>query len=175
MSNPSLAPNALQKPLKRVKVAKKRRPLDKKTKPELIKEADKWFSRCVRLRDSDIQADGSWAGVCIDGCNKLIGVLSPEGKWCAGSNIGHFVGRGAMITRYDDENCNLQGAYCNAWRDKISMLEGYAKGLDMKYGDGTASKLKKLGKQECKLTREELLEIIHDSKAQVDFYTRQLL
>lgn len=148
---------------------KKRKTLEQKTKPELIKEADKWYSRYVRLRDSDKLPDGSWAGLCIDGCGKLVPVMSADGRWLAGSNIGHYVGRASKNLRFDDFNCNLQAAWCNAWRDKISMLNGYRKGLDMKYGTGTATRLKREGNKDRKLSKDELLEIIADSKEYIAY------
>lgn len=161
------------KPMKRASMKapapKKRKTLDQKNTRELIKEADKWYSRYVRLRDSEQQTDGSWAGDCIDMCGRLIPVLSADGKWQAGSNIGHFVGRAHMALRFDDINCNLQGAFCNAWRDKISMIQGYSKGLDLKYGTGTARRLKRQAAETRKLTKAELLEIISDSKTYIDF------
>lgn len=150
---------------------KKRKPyrkLEQKTKPELIKEADTWFSRYVRLRDS-VYRDGAWVGTCIT-CPRKMTTVDANGRWYAGANLGHYVSRGRMALRFDEENCNLQCAHCNAWRDKVSMLDAYKKALDMKYGAGTARRLKRVGRGTKSFTKSELLEIIQDSKTQIDWY-----
>lgn len=168
-----------RKPIKRskalgrakVKKTSKRLPLSKKTATELVKVADKEFSRYVRLRDCEY-IDGQWIGECIDECGKKIVVLDKDGKWNKAGNIGHYITRGVHQLRFDELNCNLQSAYCNAWRDKQDMLSGYERGLDLKYGAGTAKELVKLSKQEGAhkmLTKPELLEIIKDSKTYIQY------
>lgn len=136
----------------------------------LRKRADILFSRYIRLRDSDLMDDGSRVGYCIDECGKRIVVKDTEGKWTKQANIGHFITRGYLGLRFDEENCHLQYSWCNAWRDKDSMLRGYAKGLDMKCGRGTATKLRKQSKLPYTLTREDLEQIIHDAKESIDWY-----
>lgn len=159
----SIKPSTVSKPKKRSRV-----PLEKKPIPYLIREADKQFSRYIRLRDSE-RKDEKWIGVCIT-CNKKIVVLD-SGKWAVGLQNGHFIGRGNRFLRYDERNCNGQCAHCNAWRDKSDMLEAYEKGLDAKYGAGTAHQLKQEAKLNYtyKVKREELLNIISDSKTQVEY------
>jgi len=46
----------------------------------------------------------------------------------------------------------------------------YSKAVDAKYGDGTADKLYKMSKTPHEFTREELEQIIHDSRVQIDWY-----
>ena len=143
-----------------------------KTIRELIKEADTHFSRYIRIRDSERQSDGSWMGLCID-CGRRVLVMDAQGHWVKSANIGHYVSRSHFSLRYDEENCNMQSAWCNAWRDKLSMMDGYTKGLDEKYGDGTAKRLKQIGTSLHKFDREELLDIIADSKTELDFILKE--
>lgn len=138
-----------------------------KTLPQLVKQADTEFSRYVRLRDSEY-IDGQWEGNCIT-CDRKLVILSREGRWNAGANLGHFIGRSAKKLRWDECNCNLQCAHCNAWRDKISMLDAYKKGIEDKYGKETLKRLLKEAKELHKPTRDELEQVIHDSKEQVKY------
>ena len=151
---------------------KKRLSLLQKSAQQLIGPADKMFSRYIRLRDSEQQLDGSWAGVCIT-CPRALIVVTTEGKWVASSQNGHLIGRGTFSLRYDEENCNLQCAHCNAWLDKDEMIERYRAAVDDKYGVGTYKKLKTASKLDDALkrpTKPELIQIINDSKERVKFY-----
>lgn len=139
-----------------------RRTLEQKTSQELIREADKWFSKYVRLRDAWYE-DGAWVGECITCPRKLI-VMDANERWNAGANLGHYITRGHRGLRYDEFNCNLQCAHCNAWRDKVSMIEAYKEALDFKYGKGVAARLKRESHLITKLTKPDLLQIISDCK-----------
>lgn len=138
-----------------------------KTLPQLIKEADKAFSRYIRLRDSEYNGE-CWVGECIT-CDRKMVIVDYAGHWNAGSNLGHFIGRANKKLRWDEFNCNLQCAHCNAWRDKIDMLEAYRNGIIDKYGKDTLDDLMKQSKEMHKPTRDELEQIIHDSKEQVKY------
>lgn len=149
---------------------KKRLPLEQKTAAQLVEFADKAFSRYIRIRDSVLE-DGQWVGVCIT-CPKRL-VVYQDGKWLKNAQNGHLIGRGTHSLRYDEENCNLQCSHCNAWLDKDEMIERYRNAVEDKYGIGTYKKLKAISQEPDakKLhTKPELLEIIRDSKAQLDFY-----
>lgn len=146
-----------------MKATGKKRP--KQTIPALTKKADVAFSRYVRLRDCLYQ-DGEWVGNCIT-CGKLLTVLSKEGKWRAGANLGHFIGRGTKELRYDEFNCNLQCAHCNAWADKEWMQEQYRKGIVDKYGDNVLKELKQRAKIARTNSRGELEEVISDSRLEL--------
>lgn len=146
-----------------LKQTAKKRP--KQTIPDLTKKADTALSRYVRLRDSSY-TDAGWLGRCIT-CDKELTVLSAAGKWRAGANLGHFIGRGCKELRYDEFNTNLQCAWCNAWRDKEDMLQAYRKGIVDKYGDRTLKELKERAKITRTNSREELEQIIHDSKLEL--------
>lgn len=162
-----------QTPLKTKKTLKARvKPTRrKKTKfQKLWKEADKLHAKAVRLRDSQL-VDGSWQGKCIT-CERICLVIDANGKWQRSNGWGHFVGRGCYLLRYDSENVNLQCSHCNAWRDKLGMLEAYKVALDDKYGDGTASKLEGMASEEFRLTIPFLEEVIDSAKAEIEFYLK---
>lgn len=87
-----------------------------------------------------------------------------------------MIGRGVHQLRYDEENCNLQCSHCNAWLDKDEMIERYRRAINFKYGDGVYQSLKARSKAEGalkRLTKPELLQVIADSKAQIDFYLKE--
>jgi len=148
-----------------LKATTKKRP--KQTIPDLTKKADTAFSKYVRLRDC-LYTENGWEGECIT-CDKLLTVLTIDGKWRAGANLGHFIGRGTKELRYDEYNCNLQCARCNAWRDKEDMQQAYRKGIVDKYGKETLKELKQRAKIIRTNSREELEQVIHDSKVELDY------
>lgn len=158
------------KPIKsRVKAKKPvRKPpvrLEKKSAKQLIKPTDAIFSRYIRLRDSYYK-DGQWVGVCIT-CPRQLIVINDEGKWIASSQNGHLISRGVLSLRFDELNCNLQCAHCNAWLDKDEMIGRYRKAVDDKYGNGTYKQLKALSKAEGAYKcppKIDLLQTIDDSK-----------
>lgn len=137
----------------------------KQTIPALTKKADAAFSRYIRLRDS-YYTGRRWVGDCIT-CNKKMVVLIDD-EWQKGVNLGHFIGRGTKELRYDEYNCNLQCVHCNAWRDKEDMLQRYRKGITDKYGDDVLEELKQRSKIIRQNTRDELEQIIHDYKFELD-------
>ena len=71
----------------------------------------------------------------------------------------HFVDRAHMCTRWHDQNNHPGCVNCN--RFLKGNLEVYARNLDLKYGTGTAEKLKALGRRTCKVNRAEMLEMIN--------------
>jgi hypothetical protein len=115
---------------------------------ELKKQADKYFSKYVRLRDS---VDGY--GQCIT-CDRTY-------HWKQ-AQAGHFVSRSCNFLRYNDENVNLQCSGCNLF--KAGDQYQYAKNLDLKYGTGTAEKLHSQRHTTHKFTAEELEKIIKEAK-----------
>lgn len=146
-----------------------RRGLENKTAQQLIREADKWWSRYIRLRDSS-KLNGEWVAECIDSCGRKMVVMDAEGKWKQGVDCGHFITRGVHSLRFNEFNTNAQNSYCNAWRDKEDMLEGYRKGLADKYGQDTVDELKRLSKLPEAYKRpgkQELLTIIAECKEYV--------
>lgn len=161
-------PGGVKKTRKGRKPTKK---LEAKTASELVKIADKEYSRYIRLRDSRGDAY-SRKGKCIT-CSKTLTVLD-GGKFMKNAQNGHFMSRGFHITRYDDMNCNLQCSYDNAWRDKRDMTSAYAKALDKRYGAGVAQGLEELAKQDGGkklLPKAELLDIIYTCRS----YNKRIL
>lgn len=140
--------------------------LENKTAQQLIKVADDWFSKYVRLRDSERVGD-IWCGTCIT-CSHNGPVARIEDgalRFYAGWDAGHFISRGEKVTRYEEENVNLQCSFrCNRLRS--GEHEKYKTALDAKYGDGTYRKLEKLAKDTdyYKFTKAGLMQIINDSK-----------
>jgi len=158
----------LAKPKELVK-KKTRRTLEQKTAAQLMEPADNAYSRYIRLRDSELIGD-EWIGQCIS-CPRVLVVVDRYGKWIASSQNGHFISRGVYSLRFNEFNTNLQCAHCNAWRDKEDMLEGYRKGLALKYGEDTVTELKQLSKAPDAYKRPkkpELLQIIADCKLWVN-------
>ncbi len=161
-----------------VDTKRKRIPLEKKTAQQLVKVADDIFSKAVRLRDSEYRPEHKgWLGTCIT-CSKygLIARIDEDGdlRFVKGWDAGHFIGRGTKVTRFDEENVNLQCAFaCN--KMKSGNIEKYKPALDNKYGEGTYRKLEDLAQdtQYYKFSKDELLGIIHDSRETVAFYKSQ--
>lgn len=149
-----------------------------KSIPKLREEADKWFSKMVRLRDSE-PINLEYIGTCIT-CSKTGTVAYLDDKtgklrFTKGWNAGHFVTRGNLVVRYDEENVNLQCAFrCNNMRSGETVK--YRKALRDKYGDKVPDVLEKLAEKtrHYKLKREELETVIKDSKEAVKFYEKQL-
>lgn len=139
-------------------LAKPKKP-KKKSVSALKKEADKAFSRYIRYRDGKRGPWGHWQVECI-----TCGVWRPYKVM----QNGHFMSRRFNVLRYDEENCNAQCYSCNVMQSGAQYA--YGKAIDAKYGDGTAEKLHKMSKQTHEFTKEELLEIIHDSREQSKWY-----
>lgn len=141
----------------------------------LWKVADKVSSRYIRIRDSEWVADG-WYGICIT-CSKtgLVAYIDAAGKlrFTRGWDNGHFVSRGHWITRYEEENCNLQCAFrCNKMRS--GERDKYRVALRIKYGEGVPEKLEALADNHpsYRPKKKELEEIIHDATEELNFYLK---
>jgi len=91
-----------------------------------LKQADKWFSKFIRLRDANEE------GIirCIS-CRKPV-----HWKKC---DAGHFMKRQHMAVRFDEKNVNAQCKYCNNFEQGNDI--NYAIGLEKKYGPGIIEKL----------------------------------
>lgn len=133
-----------------------------KTVAQLKKDADKFFSKYVRYRDGEPR-NGEYIAECI-----TCGVIKPIKQLQA----GHFVSRRVNALRFEEENVNAQCTGCNLFKAGEQYL--YAKNLDLKYGDGKAEELMSRRHETHRFTKEELEEIIHDSKEQIKFYEKEL-
>ncbi len=151
-------------------------PLEKLPLPKLTKKADEWFSKYVRVRDSEL-TNGEYVGTCIT-CNKTGTVAWYDGKkmrFTKGWDAGHFVTRGNKVVRFNDMNVNLQCAFrCNNMRSGEPVK--YKLALKEKYGEEVPDELQKLAEetQYYKLSRDELLQIISDSRESLVWYENQL-
>lgn len=104
-----------------------------------ISNADKWFSRYIRLRDA-------WEsnGVLLNKC-----ATSGKIQECKQLECGHYQSRIHKNTRWSELNAMPQSTYQN--RLKHGNPEEMAKVLDNKFGYGTADKVKILSKQVARI------------------------
>jgi len=110
---------------------------------------DRWFSRFVRLRDSD---ENGFIKCCTCGRQK-------HWKDC---HNGHYVKRGHQATRYDEKDCAAMCVYCNMKRNGEE--QAHRLYINHKYGEGTAELLKLKGKAPFKMLPEEYEEKIKHYK-----------
>lgn len=107
----------------------------KGTKLSRAKKAlDRELSVYIRARDK--------GKPCIDLCER-------EGT----KQAGHFRRRELMSTRYNPKNMNGQNEYCNSW-DNDTYRHG--KGIDERWGKGTAEELDKISRKTKQWTLEEI-------------------
>ena len=112
---------------------------------------DKWFSRFIRLRDSD--ENGVFQ--CIS-CGKY--------KNFGKMDAGHFINRRKMSVRWYEQNVNGQCSSCNRFNE--GEQAGYEEGLNKKYGGSIASVLKLKSRQPYQWTPLEI-------KALQDHYRKE--
>ena len=112
-----------------------------------LKTTDSWFSKFVRLRDSDSH-----------GILRCISCGEPV--FWKKADAGHFIKRQHKSLRFDEKNVNGQCRKCN-W-----LLQGndinYAKGLEKKYGSGIIELLELAKRNTLHLGKFEL-KIISDN------------
>lgn len=112
-----------------------------------VKEAQKWFNKFVRLRDSALPC------VC---CDRL---PTDEIQWHA----GHFLTTGARPEhRFDEDNCHKQTSYCN--NHLSGNVAEYRKRLITKIGAERVERLERDHKPK-NYTIDDLKEIIATYKA----------
>lgn len=162
---------------KPIKTRKPRRTIEQKTSAQLVKVADDFFSKYVRLRDSEFNGL-KFIGTCIT-CSKT-GPIAwfDDGKlrYTRGWDAGHFVSRGNKVVRFNEMNVNLQCAMrCNKMRS--GEYEKYRSALRTKYGDEVPGELEKLAQETTyyKFSKPELLEIIHDAKESIRYYAEDYI
>lgn len=79
-----------------------------KTKSDWMHEADKWFSRFIRLRDTTVyESESERWGQCVT-CR----------KWSSLNTLqcGHWIRRENWATRFEENNCHAQCKVCNGQR-----------------------------------------------------------
>jgi len=107
------------------------------TKPKYVRYSGRkgvywWlFSRKIRQRDYQL-----YGGLCVDLCGNR------ASSWQE-LQAGHFVpaGQCGFGLLFDEQNVNGQLPACNNPRISPMAPIGYSRGLDMRYGEGTADKL----------------------------------
>ncbi len=166
-----------KKPLKAKTTLKSKSKLTQNKKPKkqkvptitaLRRRADALFGHYIRLRDAELVGNIEWQGQCISNGKTYVVRYYDEDtqkwRWGKDTNVGHFVGRGNLCLRYDEMNCNMQSVRDNKWLSGNNAA--YAKGLDAKYGEGTAQKLIDYAAdhKDYKLTREDLENVIKACK-----------
>ncbi len=105
-----------------------------------LKNADKYFSLYIRIRD----ASENGIIFCI-ACGKPV--------FWKYADAGHFIKRQYKSTRFNEKNVNAECRHCN-W-----LLQGndinYAKGLEKKYGEGIIEQLEAAKNRAMKMGRFE--------------------
>ena len=81
-------------------------------------------------------------------------------------DAGHFMGRAALSTRWDERNVQFQCKKCNGF--KSGEQYKYSKKLDEVYGDGTSEELYVLSKQLQRWSDAELDQAARHYKTRVE-------
>jgi len=115
--------------------------------------ADKWFSKFIRLRDSE-EINGAYVGRCCT-CGKWMTVY--DGRWNGAAHAGHCITRNREATRYDEKNVHLQCNRCNTFES--GRESDHAVFIDEKYGKGTHEELVRKSHQLCKRNENDYKEI----------------
>lgn len=107
-----------------------------KTKSDWMREADKWFSRFIRLRDTNENSNGPRSGLCVTcGDHRLMIDL----------DCGHWIRREHWGTRYHEKNCHAQCSYrCNNLGG--GKEREHAQAIDRIHGVGTSDELLRISK-----------------------------
>lgn len=119
-----------------------------KTKSDWLRDADMWFSRFIRLRDSEWIGDDLFCS-CVT-CGKVYPIHEIEN--------GHWIPRENHGTRFHEKNCHGQGACCNKW-GKGAEPE-HEKAIAQKYGAHVPENLKVIAKIQKRRKTAGELEII---------------
>jgi len=118
---------------------------------QLVKIADKWFSKFIRLR----AADGNGYVECVT-CGRLM-------FWKRNCHAGHFIVRQWVRTRYHPLNVHPQCCRCNLYLN--GSYENYYPYMLNEIGQDGIDHLKKVSREAPNsLDREELEAIIELSK-----------
>jgi len=117
------------------------------------KKLDTIFSVYIRQRKAD---DNGYAQ-CVT-CGKV-------DQWKHLQN-GHYVGRGFMGTRFDEENCNVQCDRCN--RRLKGNMDEYAIYLKQEYGDDILDRLHQKKRAGRKIGAGEYRELLEHYKEKLE-------
>lgn len=157
----SFKPNP-RKPLSRVKAGTPqaarmvRRAFGKAPKSDRakwMKEADKWFSEFIRLRDSDENG----IATCITSGRRA--------HWRE-MDCGHYLSRAKMATRYDERNAHAQGKMANRFQGGHFMEHGFR--IEEKHGRGTCHALALKAALPCKMLARDFQFLAETYRSRVD-------
>lgn len=129
----------------------------KKTKGQLIAEADKLFSLYIRISSADWRGYGK----CYT-CGKIEHYKKLQ--------CGHFISRSSHNLRFDERNVRTQCVSCNVFKNG-NYIE-YTTRLQKERGYEFVEQLKKDGKKNKQFTVAELEDIITTYKKKVKEYDR---
>ncbi len=107
----------------------------------------KLFSRWIRLKHADQHTGLVKCFTC-----------GTEIHWTE-ADCSHYVSRGNACTKYMVKNNHPCCRQCNRFGG--GNLQEYKKNIDKVYGAGTAEKIEYLGRQTCKIDRNDYIEGIH--------------
>jgi len=102
--------------------------MKKQKRSSVVKKLDRFFSKYIRLRDSD---DMGYGKCCT--CPKIL--------FWKESHAGHFISRGNKLIRWDERNVHLQCPGCNTYR--AGEQAEYLLFLENKYGREIVDELMK--------------------------------
>lgn len=108
---------------------------------------DQVFSEYIRLRDS--KGSGFKTFKCIS-CGRILPF--------AMADCGHFMKRGNMATRWDEDNCAAQCISCNRYRD--GNVENFEKALILKFGEDKVQEIIQRSHQCQKYSKSEIEDLI---------------
>ena len=118
----------------------------------LVKNLDQWFSKYVRLSNSNEGLVNCYT-------------CGIQRKWNDRIDAGHFQTRSKYYTRWDEMNVKPQCKGCNMTNGGQQYLFGQM--LDQEYGEGTAESILIKSNQIRKFSNAELLEMIDHYKKEV--------
>ena len=116
------------------------------------RQADKWFSEFIRLRDSDERG----MVTCV--------TCSHRNHWRQLQN-GHWITRGHEATRYDERNCNCQCRGCNY---NGGQHLKHATAIQRKYGGAVKAELELKGRMPCRRTLADYKFLADSYRARVE-------
>lgn len=115
--------------------------------------ADKWFSRFIRLRDSE----AGYSRCCTCGTIKLTKSM----------DCGHYIKRQHKATRFNEINCQTQCKHCNNFEQGADIK--FRKFLVDKYGEDKVILLESQKHKTSKLGKFEIEIISNEYKKQVEY------
>lgn len=123
-----------------------------RVRTKLVEQLDQWFSKYIRLRDSD--AHGRF--VCVS-CARVLPIHIAD--------CGHYIPREHMATRYMEQNCHAQCVDCN--RIQSGNMTQYRNRLVMMYGSEYVNELDRKKYVTEKISNYELEALLDHYKRKV--------